>query len=129
MAQGLCFIQPGWRLKSLRNLDERWRRAAYNDGIKAIMRFGRPWGRLLTTGHEDDTDIFILDLNDPIAPINITNNPSHNTDPSWSPDGTKLLFVSDRSGNRDIYMMNSDGTNVRRITNTPEDEDDPLWLE
>ena len=30
-------------------------------------------------------------------------------DPSWSPDGKKIAFVSDRDGNRDIYVMNADG--------------------
>jgi Tol biopolymer transport system component len=37
----------------------------------------------------------------------------------------KLAFVSDRAGNNDIYLMDSDGSNQRRITNTLAGEGDP----
>ena len=30
--------------------------------------------------------------------------------PDWSPDGTKIVFVSNRSGKYDIYAMNPDGS-------------------
>ena len=41
------------------------------------------------------------------------------TAPSWSPDGTEILFQSGRSGVEwGIYIMNSDGTNVRQLTPT-----------
>jgi Tol biopolymer transport system component len=37
--------------------------------------------------------------------------------PSFSPDGTKIVFSSYRSGSNDIYLMNADGTNQTRLTN------------
>jgi hypothetical protein len=38
-------------------------------------------------------------------------------DPAWSPDGTKIAFTSDRDGGRfKIYIMNADGSNVKRLT-------------
>ena len=37
--------------------------------------------------------------------------------PSFSPDGSKILFDSDRSGVNQIYTMSVDGSNVQRITN------------
>ena len=43
----------------------------------------------------------------------------------WSPDGTKIAFLSDQGGerdNRDIYVMDADGSNVRRLTHTLADE-------
>lgn len=49
--------------------------------------------------------------------------------PSWSPDGKKIAF--DRSnpsdGNRDIYVMNADGTGLKRLTSDPSFDADPEW--
>ena len=39
---------------------------------------------------------------------------------SWSPDGTKIAFVSYRTGAYEIYSMNADGTGVRQLTRGPE---------
>lgn len=36
--------------------------------------------------------------------------------PAWSPDGNQVAFESDRGGNADIFIMNSDGSNVRQLT-------------
>ena len=44
-----------------------------------------------------------------------------NSLPAWSPDGTRIAFTSTRDGNSEIYVMNRDGSNVRRLTNHPGD--------
>ncbi len=36
---------------------------------------------------------------------------------SWSPDGKKIAYVSNRSGTYEIYTMNADGTHQKRLTN------------
>ncbi len=46
------------------------------------------------------------------------------SEPDWSPDGSKIVFTSgrdrgDNSQNREIYLMNADGTNQRRLTFSP----------
>ena len=38
-----------------------------------------------------------------------------------------IAFVSDRDGNREIYLMSADGSSQQRLTSTPEDEDSPSW--
>jgi Tol biopolymer transport system component len=46
----------------------------------------------------------------------LTHEPADGALPAWSPDGTKIAFVSARDGTGDIYLMNADGTGVRRLT-------------
>ena len=46
----------------------------------------------------------------------LTNNPADDVEPSYSPNGTRIAFRSDRSGNSQIYTMNPDGSGVTRIT-------------
>ncbi len=38
-------------------------------------------------------------------------------DPTWSPDGSQLAFVSKHSGTSEIWLINVDGSNLRQITN------------
>ena len=46
----------------------------------------------------------------------------------WSPDGQRLLFYSNRTGNWDLFVMSATGENVINLTNTPDiDELAPAW--
>jgi Tol biopolymer transport system component len=47
--------------------------------------------------------------------------------PSLSPDGSKIAFTSDRDGNLEIYVMNSNGGNIRRLTDNPAKDEYPTW--
>ena len=47
--------------------------------------------------------------------------------PAWSPDGTRIAFSSTRDGNPEIYVVNRDGSNVRRLTNNPAIDITPTW--
>jgi len=60
-------------------------------------------------------DIFVSKP-DGTDPINLTSNPAADADPSWSRDGKQIVFTSDRSGAFEIYSMQSDGSDVRRLT-------------
>lgn len=37
-------------------------------------------------------------------------------DPTWSPDGSMIAFASSRNGERQLFVMNADGSNVRQVT-------------
>lgn len=47
---------------------------------------------------------------------NLTNNPAYDSAGTWSPDGSKIVFRSDRDGNTEVYTMNGDGSNLRNIS-------------
>jgi TolB protein len=49
----------------------------------------------------------------------LTNTAALNNIPSFCPDSEHIVFESDRAGNTDIYMMNSDGSDLKQLTNDP----------
>lgn len=59
----------------------------------------------------------------------ITNGPNGamNVEPAVSPDGTKVAFSSDRSGRPMIYVMDVDGSNVKRLTFAGVYNSTPAW--
>jgi dipeptidyl aminopeptidase/acylaminoacyl peptidase len=73
-------------------------------------------------------DIFVTNA-DGTGRRRLTNNPAKDIGPTWSPDGTKIAFISDRdrAGDFEIYVMNADGTGVRRLTNDPAADLGPAW--
>lgn len=51
----------------------------------------------------------------------------HDQLPEWSPDGTKIAYEDDASGNGDIYVMNADGTDQHDLSNNAASEFGPAW--
>ncbi|MCI0488870.1 MAG: LpqB family beta-propeller domain-containing protein [Blastocatellia bacterium] len=47
--------------------------------------------------------------------------------PTWSPDGSKIAFTSTRDGNREIYVINTDGSQEIRLTSNPASDWVPAW--
>ena len=47
--------------------------------------------------------------------------------PYVSPDHTKYLFQSNRTGDNEIFLMNVDGSNLVNLTNAPESDQSPRW--
>jgi Tol biopolymer transport system component len=64
-----------------------------------------------------NSEIFTFNPNGTeLNPVNLTNNPASDGRPRWSPDGRQIVFESNRSGAFELYIMNADGSNVRRLT-------------
>jgi len=98
-------------------LDARWS----PDGDKIAYTF-RTVG-----GVDTDPEIWVMNA-DGSEPVQLTdNNGPSDTSPTWSPDGTKIAFVTTRDGNREIYTMNPDGTNPTRLTDDVADDQNPDW--
>ena len=49
-------------------------------------------------------------------------------EPAWSPDGSRIAFVSETDGDPEIYVMNSDGSNQVQLTNNSHTDWLPQWL-
>ena len=105
----------------------------------AIVTARTPWGtaataRLYVT--EDllvsvkrgiGTDLIQLDPTDAGSLVPLLSDGQANTQAGWSPDGTRIAFAATVGGNTDIYVADADGTNVTRITEAPEPDQEPAW--
>ena len=65
--------------------------------------------------HEEDKEIHVVS-SDGLWQTQLTDNDGWDSSPDFSPDGTKIAFTSERDAPAAIYMMNSDGTDQRRLT-------------
>ncbi|MCB0118488.1 MAG: serine/threonine-protein kinase [Anaerolineales bacterium] len=76
--------------------------------------------------------IFLADLNGENA-FQVTNMASGACQPSWSPDGMKMVFISPCPGNEDkykntsLYVINADGTGLITLDASPGGNFDPSW--
>jgi len=74
-----------------------------------------------------DVEIYLIDT-DTGERTNLTNDPGGDFWPTWSPDGTEIVFISTRDNLQgEIYLMNADGSNVRRLTDNSITETMLTW--
>jgi TolB protein len=71
-----------------------------------------------------DYEIAVVTVNG-AAVTRLTSNSTHDEYPTWSPDGSKLAFEGNRSGNFEIYAMNANGSGVTQLTHSGGLE--PAW--
>jgi len=95
------------------------------DGQQIVFVSNRDWNQ----------EIYVMDR-DGRNQRNLTNSQAKpggevwtgiDCEPCWSPDGTRIAFRSIRDGGSEIYVMNSDGTNQRNLTNSPTMDIEPTW--
>ena len=80
-----------------------------------------------------NNEIFLVPLDVDAEPavtapaVNITNNPGYDNQPSFLPDGSGVLFSSNRDGKQnDIYRYDLASKKVTQVTSTPENEYSPI---
>jgi len=61
--------------------------------------------------------------------MNITRSPGNDLFPKWSPDGTRLLFQTDRNGNWDVYVYDLLSDTSVQLTFSPANEQHPVWYD
>ncbi len=71
-------------------------------------------------------DIFVMDA-DGSNQTRLTTSLAYDDQPKWSPDGSKIVFMSGRDGNLEIYSMNADGSVQTNLTNNPAADGFPAW--
>lgn len=73
--------------------------------------------RIVWCGNSDIQTI----ARDGTGQVNLTNDGGTSTDvsPAWSPDGTKLVFETDRDGDDEVYVMNADGSSPTNLSHDP----------
>jgi Tol biopolymer transport system component len=71
-------------------------------------------------------DVFTMEL-DGTNQTRLTTSGAYDDQPKWSPDSSKIAFMSGRDGNLEIYTMDANGGAQTRITNNPAADGFPAW--
>jgi Tol biopolymer transport system component len=79
-----------------------------------------------STQHKTTSNLYIKSI-DGRTVTQVTNDPANDLMPRLSPDGTRIAFASDRSGNWDIYVMPVTGGKPIQLTSSASHELHPSW--
>ncbi len=75
----------------------------------------------------DGADIWVMNA-DGTSQTNLTSGiGTVNVEPNWSPNGARIAFASDRAGNLDIWVMDSNGGGLAQLTTDAGIDDQPAW--
>jgi Tol biopolymer transport system component len=75
----------------------------------------------------EKTNILIIDVESGKGWLLLPDSEYGNIDPAWSPDGSRVAFVSNRSGNSEIWVVGIDGTDLHQLTNAQSYVRFPYW--
>ena len=78
-------------------------------------------------GKSKGLDIFSIDPETPENEEILASRALHDVMATFSPDGKKVAFVAESDGNEEIYVMNSDGSGLYRLTRNKADDSSPVF--
>ncbi|HEX5004068.1 MAG TPA: Ig-like domain-containing protein [Gemmatimonadales bacterium] len=84
-------------------------------------------GLLLGMRKGDAADLVQVAADGSGTPLPIVADGALNLQGRWSPDGTRIAFTAVHGGNIDIYVVDADGRNLKRLTDAPESDSEPAW--
>ena len=94
--------------------------------ISACGIFDDPGFIVYAEGDVGERDIYVVDPDGQNRRV-IVGDESDDFAPVWSPDQSRIAFLSDRDGNTELYAVTADGLSVMRLTNSLVDESQPTW--
>ena len=86
--------------------------------------------RIAFTAKPGDFEIQLVDTQEPGKAVPLwqcQGKDQHHYMPAWSPDGKRIAVVSGRDGNSEIYVIDADGANPKRLTHNAADDLWPSW--
>ena len=86
-----------------------------------LIAFGQPTGQL--RGCCITTDLMLIDSNGTHRRVLVKNGGR----PAWSPDGSRIVFQRMNGVHFDLWIINADGSGLRRLTSAPGDEYAAAW--
>ena len=93
---------------------------------KRIVFESAPAGTFTPGVEAHEKDIYVMRA-DGTHVHRLTDSPGLDEGAEFSPDGTKIVFSSDRDGQQELYVMNADGSDPRRLTDNPARDESPDW--
>ncbi|WP_420961293.1 Tol-Pal system beta propeller repeat protein TolB [Brucella sp. IR073] len=97
-------------------------------GMTIAPRFSPDGQKVIMSLLQDDgsANIYTMDLRSRTT-TRLTSSSAIDTGASYSPDGSQIVFTSDRGGRPQIYVMGADGSNPRRISFGDGSYSTPVW--
>jgi len=84
------------------------------------------WLVFASTQHTLKPEIYIKPVQS-TAITQITNNPAGDVQPAINPNASRIAFCSDRTGNWDLFIIDTDGKNLQQLTDDPAPEMHPSF--
>ncbi|HET6837483.1 MAG TPA: Ig-like domain-containing protein, partial [Gemmatimonadales bacterium] len=105
----------------------------------AVVTATTPWGKKaqadvfvvgdlwLSSNRAGNYGIYQTRVPAPLQLLPVLTDNASNIQAALAPNRTQVAFSSNRSGNFDIYVMDTDGQRLRRLTSSPAHEGEPAW--
>lgn len=124
----ILFVAANGASLQLINLDGTGRVKVASFGkIMACPKFSADGGRIAFQMLDGfNVDLYVWNIAQQ-KNTRLTTDPGYDGQPTWSPDGSKIAFMSTRIGVAQIYTVGAGGGAQTRITKTNTAEKDPAW--